>query len=148
MIYLEHRPEEKFILTIFSGVISTEDLNGHYRRLMRIDDETGNIKGLTVLCGNVKLRAVDGLLMVRLARSLRNANFLKGSRNAVVACTSLTYQMARINAINANLRRVDKTAVFKGEQLKLAIRWLKMRDKEAEILAIVQQYGTPERIPA
>lgn len=140
MIHFDYQPQDRFILTIFSGDVSGKEMEEHFQNLLSIENDSGHIRGLTVLGSSLRLRAFESLQMIRLARSLNDAKFLWNSQNALVAFTPMSYRLAKVNEFVANMRRIDETMVFRGADLQSAISWLELSAKTEEIIATIQEY--------
>jgi len=143
LIYYSFTPEEKLLVAILYGEVTNQEITDLVEKNVSIDDVSGQYRGLLVLCSNVTGSELKTSTIISAGRRMNDANFRKGSKNAIVAKTPLTYGFARMYQIIASFSKVDEIRVFKAHGLPEAIAWLGL-DRAQSFIGLVDHYeNTP-----
>lgn len=71
---------------------------------------------------------------------MKNAKVRKNSKNAILAKTSLGYAFSRVFQVGTDLQDIDKTEVFKAQQLEQALQWLDLEHMAPSLATIIEQH--------
>jgi len=96
-------------------------------------------KGLNILCKNLRFKNISTSAVYQAGQKMKNAKVRKGSKNAILAKTSLGYAFSRVFQVGTDLQGIDKTEVFKAHQLQQALQWLDLEDIIASLETIIEQ---------
>lgn len=137
MIEYNFYPEHDFIFTIFYGVTTSTELHGVIDKLLKIEQDSGGMRGLTILCSNSKVKGITASDIMSAGEKMRHASFRKNGKNAIVAETLLGYGLSRMYKVATDIMNLDELKIYKENGLDDAIEWLEvghLKDQIQEVL--------------
>jgi len=138
MIDYTYFSDKDLIVTIFHGPVAVEELNELIDKLIAIEHHNGAMRGLTILCENVKMDAIKYHNIFSAGKRMSRATFRKNGKNAIVAHTALGYGISRIYQVATEITSLDETRVYKGDEgLQEAISWLDAKAMLDEIQGLI-----------
>ena len=124
MIYYQFFSEDNFILSIFYGNVSSQELHELIDKLKNIDQKEGGMRGLNVLCKNVKSNKIKTKDIMNAGERMQRVNFRKNGKNAIIAKTLLSYGLSRVYKVATDMSNQDELKIYKEKGLAEAISWL------------------------
>jgi len=125
MIDYHYFAEDHLMLSVFHGHISGLELNELIDKLLAVEHQDGVMRGLTLLCENVKMSGLKYNDVFSAGKRMKAATFREHGKNAIVAQTSLAYGLSRIYQAATEISSLDETKVYKGDDgFAEAIAWL------------------------
>ena len=97
-------------------------------------------KGLNILCKNLRFKKISTSIIYQAGQKMKNVSVRKNSKNAILAKTSLGYAFSRVFQVGTDLQGIDKTEIFKDQQLQQALQWLDLEDMTLNLETIIEQY--------
>lgn len=139
MIYYQFFSEDKFILSIFYGDVSSEELHELIDKLQKIDQKKGGMRGLNILCNNIKASGIKARDIMSAGERMQRVNFRKNGKNAIVAKTLLTYGLSRMYKVATDMSNQDELKIYKEKGLTEAINWLGVNHLSEQIQRIIDE---------
>lgn len=124
MIKHKYYPEDRLIMAIFCGTVVSQELHDFVDKLVKIDKNEEGMRGLVVLCSNVKASGIDYNQIFSAGQKMQQAKFRKNGKNAIVAKTLLGYGLSRMYQVASEVTNLDELKVYKENGLEEAIDWL------------------------
>ena len=137
MIHHHHYKEDNFLLTIFYGPTTPDEIHNVVDELLKIDQKEGNMKGLTILCTNVKSKGIKARDIMSAGERMKNVSFRKNGKNVFIAKTLLAYGLSRMYQVATEMLNLDELKVYKENGFDEAIEWLEIDHVKEEIIDIV-----------
>ena len=139
MIHHHHYQEDNFLLTVLHGTTTPEEIHKLVDELQKIDKEEGGMKGLTILCSNVKAKGIKARDIMNAGERMKNVNFRKNGKNVIVAKTLLAYGLSRMYQVATEILHLDELKVYKEKGFDEAIEWLGIEHLRDEIKNIINE---------
>lgn len=140
MISHQYYPNDRLILNVFYGNVTSEEMSGLIDKLQKIELKEGAIgtmRGLTILSGNVKVNSIKAKEIMNAGERMKNVSFRKNGKNVIVAKTLVSYGLSRMYEVATNIMNLDELKVFKEKEFDEAIEWLEVGYLKEEIQSII-----------
>lgn len=139
MIHHHHYQEDDFLLTVFYGTTTPEEIDEIVDELQKIDQEEGDMKGLTIFCTNVKSKGIKARDIMNAGERMKNVSFRKNGKNVIIAKSLLTYGLSRMYQVATEVLNLDELKVYKENGFNEAIEWLGVGNLKNEIKSIINE---------
>lgn len=137
MINYNFYPEDNFILNVFYGEITPQELHELIDKLQTIEQKEGGMRGLIILCKNTKPKGIKAGDIMSAGERMQHASFRKNGKNAIVAMTLLAYGLSRMYKVATDIMNLDELKIYREKGLDDAIEWLEvghLNDKIQEVM--------------
>lgn len=138
MFICKYFPEKKLILTVLYNHVYPGELYEIIEKLRKINLQENNLKGITVLCENVKAKNINVSDIVDMGSKMQKICYKQNFKNAFVTKTLLSFALVRTYKMVLDLVTTDEINIFKKNELPQAITWLAATELEKEISAIIK----------
>ena len=139
MIQHHHYQEDNFLLTVFYGTTTPEEIHKVVNDLQKIDQEEGGMRGLTIFCANVKSKGIKARDIMSAGEKMKHVNFRKNGKNVIIAKTLLTYGLSRMYQVATEILNLDELKVYKENGFDDAIEWLGLEYLKDRVINIINE---------
>jgi len=137
-VHFEYSAEHNFMLIVFHGPVTNDEVNAHINRLLSGKYTTPGTRGLLVLCDGITSSQLSWSTIFNSGKRMLQAKFRTNGRLAIIAGNSLAYGIARIYQI-ATESHDDETRVLREEEMAEALCWLGMEEMMPHISSTIRQ---------
>ena len=139
MIHHHHYQEDNLLLTVFYGTTTPEEIHTLVDKLQKIEQEEGGMRGLTIICSNVKFKGIKTKDIMNAGERMKKVSFRKNGKNVIVAKTLLSYGLSRMYQVATEILNLDELKVYKENGFDEAIEWLEIEHLRGKVISIVNE---------
>lgn len=144
-VYFKHFPERNFMLSMFYGLVTNDDLESYITELLEEKYNTAGKVRLVIICNTTSASTLTYQSILSAGVRMQQAKFRHNGKLAIVANNRTNYGFARAYQIMADIRGSEEVKVLHNKDLNLAIEWVDADDLSLEIMAKIdelEQLGT------